>query len=428
MHCKTNFKAQESFSDLNESLPHDAFDVNVLPVTSLIDPYHENKESTFSKEKLIFCHNAVLKAIDSCLAERYSDFDGHTTSNCCHGMALLCLALIDSVLQLDLKQLRQEGENKLRDLENCIDEKQACNWWIPQSLSYLGSLFLLGFIKEMDPVKGNRTVTKKLKLIGPISMNACKQIAQDLQKYFANLVAERYHTYLEDFDDEMEVSGAPVNVWGKYVGPGYIRTDQRGVKYASNLFSMQVSFAHLSHSRAKIALVNDIIDFQGNCKERYVAIFEGDGEGKFRALSSEEMHISALTQQNEPVVVYGGCVHSDSLNLDTLSLLMQPWLDRLTHLLLACDVFYPQFCKVNDDPDFDSSPISPSEKLLQTIISSYLACEGVSAADPSLYCAAHIFPASLSQVMKVWSGDDEKALPLSCLPDIKRAGSLSCSK
>ena len=370
-------------------------------------------------KKLIFCHRAVLKAIDSCLSERYSDFDGHTTSNCCHGMALLSRLLIDSVLQLDLKTFQQEGEDKLRDLENCKDEKQSCKWWIPQSLAYLSSLFLLDFIKEVDPAKGARTSTKKLKLIGPISTNVCNQVAHDLQKYFANLIAERYASYLDEIDSEMEVSGAPVALWGKYVGSDYIRTDKRGVKYASNLFSMQVSFAHLIRSRAKVVLINDIIDSHGACKGRYVAIFEGDGEEGFRVISSEKTHILALFQKNEPVVVYGGCVYSDHLNIDALSLLMQPWLDSLSNLLLACDVFYPQFFRVVDDPDFDSSAISPTEELLRTIIGNHLNHQGMSAADPSLYCATHIFPASLGQVLKVLTGEDEKALPLSFIPGVK---------
>lgn len=414
MYSKSN---QDVLSDLNDSQPQDAFAVNILPITSLIDPYHENKESSISREKLIFCHRAVLKAIDSCLSERYSDFDGHTTSNCCHGMSLLSRLLINSVLELDLKSFQQEGESKLRELENCKDEKQTCKWWIPQSLAYLSSLFLLDFIKVIDPAKGARTSTKKLKLIGPISTNVCNQIAHDLQKYFANLIAERYSTYLEGIDDEMEISGAPVEMWGKYVGPDCIRTDKRGVKYASNLFSMQVVLAYLIHSKATVALINDINDSEGNTKGRYVSLFESDGS-RFITLSSEETHVLSFLEKNEPVVVFGGCVYSDHLNLDSLSLLMQPWLDNLSNLLLACDTFYPQFFKVIDDPLFDSSPIVPNEELLREVIDNCLATEGVSAADPSLYCGTHIFPASLGQVLDVLTGKNEKALPNFYIPGV----------
>lgn len=405
--------SQERLKDLNDYAPQDDFNVNILPIIHLIDPYHENKECLFSRDKLIFCHKAVLKTIDSCLAGRYSDFDGHTTSNCCHGMALLSRLLINAVLQLDLKGLEQECKQKLEDVENCKYERQLCQWWIPQSIIYLSSLFLLDFIKEIDPIKGARTFTKKLKLIGPVSTNICNQISHDLQKFFANLIAERYVAYLEEVPNGMEISGAPVEVWGKYVSLDYIRTDKRGVKYTSNLFSMQVSFAHLAQSRAKVALVNDIIDSQGNSSGRYVAIFEGDGEAGFRAFSLEEVSFS---DRNEPLVVFGGCVYSGHLNVESLSLLMQPWLENLSNLLLACDVFYPQFLRVVDDPDFDSSPIAPEEDLLKEIISSHLDYQGVSAADPSLYCATHIFPASLGQVLKVLTEEDVKALPLSFIP------------
>ncbi len=408
--------SQERLKDSNDYAPQDDFNINILPIIHLIDPYHENKECLFSKEKLIFCHRAVLKTIDSCLAGRYSDFDGHTTSNCCHGLALLSRLLINSVLELDLRGVEQEGKQKLEDIENCKDEKLPCQWWIPQSLVYLSSLFLLNFIKEFDPTKGFRTFTKKFRLIGPISMNLCKQISRDLQTYFANLVAERYAGYLDDIPVGMEISGAPVAVWGKYISSDYIRMDQRGIKYASNLFSMQVSFAHLARFKAKVALINDIIDFQGNPKGRYVVVFEGDGEGGFRACSLEEI---SLFDKNEPVVVFGGCVYSDHVNVEAISLLMQPWLENLSNLLLACDVFYPQFPKVADDPNFDSSPIAPEEELLKEIISGHLNCPGVSAADPSVYCAAHIFPASLGQVLHVLTGEDVKALPMSFIPDVK---------
>jgi len=69
--------------------------------------------------------------------------------------------------------------------------------------------------------------------------------------------------------------------------------------------------------------------------------------------------------------------------------------------MLACDVFYPQFFKVLDDPEFDSNPIIPSEELLRELIDHHATVKGVSSADPSLYCATHIYTASMDQVLQV---------------------------
>jgi hypothetical protein len=393
---------------------------NLLPATQVMGPcFHDNPCGALSKEKLNFCYQTVLRTIDSCLAKRYSDFDGHTTSNCCHGMALLACNLISSVLQLDLKALYQQGEHFVNELEQSVSPEQLCKWWIPEPLLQLSCLYILGLIKESDPVKGGRTSTKKLKLIAPITTNACNQIAHGLQKRFSNWIAEAYYGYFEEMDAGMVMSGAPLQLWGKYVGSDYIRVDKRGVKYASNLFSMQIAMAHLIRSQAKVALINDILDTSGKLQGRYVVIFQGDGNEAFRVLSSEEMKLLNLFEQDEPVVVFGGCVYSDHLTVDSLSLQMQPWLNQLSCLLLACDVFYPQFFRVVDDPEFNHGSIVPDEEPLRMIMSDYLDAKGVSASDPTLYCATHIYPACLSQVLEVLSYDDEQGLPLSFIPGIK---------
>ncbi len=391
------------------------------PASSIIELSSHQQESLFAKDKLEFFYQAVLRAIESCLAGSYTDFDGHTTSNCCHGMALFASNVIRSALQLDLKMLQQEGSRKLQELENCKPAEHPCTWWIPQPIIHLACLYILGLIKDSDPVKGGRTVTKKLKTIAPISTSFCNHVAHYLQKQFSNVIANGYALYAQAMDKQMQISGAPLALWAKYIAPDQVRTDRRGVKYASNLFSMQVTLAHLIKSKAKVAIINDILDTTGNLKGRYICLFEGDGHESLRPLSSEEIKLLQFFHQDEPIVVLGGCAYSDTLDKESLSLQIEPWLNKLPNLMLACDVFYPQFFKVTDDAEFDHSPIAPEEEQLKIIFEEHLKTKGVSAASPSLYCATHIYPASLRQVLKVWNGEDEMALPTSFIPGVKQS-------
>ena len=373
-----------------------------------------------AKEKLLFCYRAILRTIDSCLAKKYSDFDGHTTSNCCHGMALLAQNLINSVLLYNLIELREEGEQKIASLEQQTEARVQCIWWVPKALINLSCLYILAFVKESDPLKGGRTVTKKLREISPISVNACNEIAHKHQKLFSNWIALQYHVYFEMMDKEFEINNASVEMWGKYVSQEYIRTDKRGLKYCSNLFSMEISLAHLILSKAKIAMINDIHDSSGALIDRFVSIFEGDGEGQFVPLTLEEVRTATYLEANEPIVVFGGCVYSDTLDIDSLSLRMEPWLNQFPTLMLACDAFYPQFFKVTDDPEFNSSPIIPEEKTLLENIESHRCIQGVSSSDPSLYCATHIYLASIEQVVNILSKNELNTLPVAFIPGVKR--------
>ncbi len=398
---------------------------NFMPASSIVDPDHHELGTLIRKEKLLFSYRVILRTIDSCLSRKYSDFDGHTTSNCCHGMALLAQNLINSVLQCNLNELREEGLQKIAALEQQTDAHVPCNWWMPKAMINLACLYILAFVKESDPLKGGRTVTKKLKEISPISVNICNEISHKLKKTFSNWIALQYQIYLTKMDKDFQINDAPIGLWGKYTGPEYIRTDKRGLKYCSNLFSVQVIQAHLILSNAKVALINDIIDNSGRVVDRYAVIFEGDGKKQFKALSVSEINAAFSLNPNESIVVFGGCVYSDTLDKDSLSLQMQPWLNKFTNLSLACDVFYPQFFKVTDDAEFDSEPIVPEENLLRDVIDTHLKIKGVSADDPSLYCSTHIFPASLEQAAKIFFEEDMKALPFSFIPGVKSELSLS---
>lgn len=416
----SDFKAPEYCLPIDGALHHE----NFLPASSIVDPDHIELGNLITKEKLLFCYRAILRTIDSCLAKKYSEFDGHTTSNCCHGMALLAQHLINDALVFNLNELHEEGEQKIASIEQQSDPRIHCTWWVPKALINLSCLYILAFVKESDPLKGGRTVTKKLKDISPISVNICNEIAHKQKKIFSNWIALQYQNYLKEINEDFQMNNAPIGLWGKYISEDYIRTDKRGLKYCSNLFSVQVSLAHLIFSGAKIALVNDIIDSSGQVVDRYVAVFEGDGKQQFKNLSSLEIKSEYCLNPSEPVVVFGGCVYSDTLDKDSLSVQMKPWLNKFTSLMLGCDVYYPQFFKVTDDSEFNSEPIVAEEKVLRDIINAHLQIKGVSADNPSLYCSTHTFTASLEQLVKILSEEDKHALPFSFIPGLKRDSSL----
>lgn len=402
------------------NLPIDSIGSDTLPISVLINPHSIDSSVALPRDQILFCYQALLNTIDSLLTKKYTDFDGHTTSNCCHGMALLSWHLIQMALECDLHVLRQEYEQAIHYLEQhaCAKTPLPCTGHAPKALTNLACLYILCLVKEDDPQKGGRTVVKNLKILAPIGGNACREISTTMQRFFSNWIATSYASHLKELDSELQVSGASVELWGKYIGPHFIRTDKRGVKYASNLFSMQVTLAYLSQSKAKVALVNDIRNTNFGCvTERYTCLFEGNGIGGFTPISSKELLELQMTTQDEPIIVLGGCVYSDNLNKESLSLRMQPWLKKLTQLILACDAPYPQFVQIIDDPEFNSEQINPNELELEEIINSHSSVKGVSTEDPSFYCLSHIYSSSVSQFINLKIKDKKEALPLSFIPN-----------
>ncbi|HEX4840520.1 MAG TPA: hypothetical protein VFU89_08780 [Rhabdochlamydiaceae bacterium] len=357
-----------------------------------------------SNEALVFCIEAVTRTIDSILEGRYSDFDAHTVSNCCHGMSIMTCRLIALVLEHDLRGIRAGGE------------KGWENWRIPGALVELTKLYLLAFIKEVDIRNGTRTNARKLRLISPLGNQTCVKLIKKLQKQFSNAVANSYYSYVEELKPSMAVSGAPVAMWGRYVHPEELRMDQRGIQYASNLFSMQVLLAYLIQTKSKIAVIDDLMGSNEEKRGRYVRILQGDGKKEMKKLTKAQMEALKFHPE-EPVVVFGGCAYSDHLTLSSLSLRLKPWINQFTSLVLTCDIFYPQFPEVKDDVDFDRGSIVPKEKLLRTIISKHSLPEGFSAENPSLFCLSHIYPASLGQIFEVMQG--KETLPYSFIPHKK---------
>ena len=278
---------------------------------------------------------------------------------------------------------------------------------------------MLHVIREPNELKGYRTVHRHLKVLAPISTNTCIHICQILQKLFANWTATSYASYLEILNEDVHVSGVRATLWGKYVSEDFIRSDKRGVKYASNLFSMQVLLAYLSQSRAKIALINDIQSPSSyQMIDRYTCLLEGDGQGGFNPLSTQELHKLQITSQDEPVIIFGGCIYSDSIDKDSLTFKMQSWVEKLPQLILACDVFYPQFFKVGEDSEFDGTPITPREEILKELMEAY-STYGTHPKNPSLYCCTHIHPASIKQVLKAANNQEVNSLPTFFIPQVQ---------
>ena len=172
---------------------------------------------------------------------------------------------------------------------------------------------------------------------------------------------------LDEICPSTELHKIPIQVWGSYVQPMYIRSDKRNVHYAPCIFSNQISLTHLASSKAKVALVNDIVDSHGQIKGRYVCLFQGNGKNKLVPIDET---LDAVNP-HEPVVVFGGYVHSDTLTVEELSVNLAPWLHDFQKLMLACDLFYPQFPTVKDDPNFNSHPIFPKEQGLQDLFNTH---------------------------------------------------------
>lgn len=384
-----------------------------LPVTA-IDVRRMNENFLISKNKLAFFYHVMLKTIESCLSMTYSNFDAHTTSTCCHGIALLVQDLIVSINKLDLKNMQQEGLRQIKALNDHdnVHQDYPCTWWVPEPLLHLARLYILALAKTTDLQRGILTCKINLKSIHQVSTRFCDQIVDSLQKHFSNLVALRYSHCLEKIPDGMEINGIPVRVWGKYTQPAYLRVDKQGIYYAPAMFSMQVSLAYLISSKLKAVIINDVVEEVGQARARYVSIFEGDGHGHMQPLAQQAL-TKLWSHPEQPVVVFGGCVHSDE---ERVTLQMRPWLNQFSSLILACDAWYPQFPRVIGDAEFDSSPIIPHEDCLNRAIANHSKIEGVAAENPSLFCLTHVYPASMKQVLNVLYKNDEMALPVSFIP------------
>jgi hypothetical protein len=356
------------------------------------------KTNLTSNVKSIFFCRLLIETIKACIENKYSCFDAHTTSNCCHGIALMARNALFATLEIDLQSVQILSENKIKELEENPTSTNSFIEWVPEPLIILSGLYLLATVRHIDISKRMRTEARALRNISQIGVEFCWVITHVMQKHFSNIVACSYEVYLSELQLSMNINGAPLLLWGEYVKKEHVRSDKRGIHYVSCVFSEQLSLAYLIESQAKIAIVNDIISFDGIFKDKYIRILEGDGSSGFRPLPDNESYLNLLDPA-EPIVVFGGYVRSDSLTKGQLAKKMDPWIYHFPRLLLACDLHYPQFPQVSDDLEFDHAPIIPRNGLLQDIFLQHSIIQGVSASDPSLYCSSHTYIASIGQVV-----------------------------
>lgn len=373
--------------------------VVLFPCPAEVYEIWENRITNLKQLNFFLC--SLVKSIEDYANSKYLSFDAHTTSNCCHGMALLARFIFMALKHVELHLIKQWAEQVSSNIcnQNIKCHSQFSIREVDWRIIVLVSLYVLTCCGDIDPKKGRRTLPQNLKNIAPIGTMFADILVSDLQKYFSNKVANSYQFYLNEIEDSFNISGASVKAWGKYVQPEYFRKSIRSITYAPCLFSTQIILAYLIKFRIKMAFINDLMDLENNHRGRYLQLFEGNGIDKFKLLNEQEISLFEPYDFHEPVIVFGGCSFSDNPNLDLISLKMLPWLNKITNLILACDVFYPQFPKVTIDPNFDSSPIVPKENFLKSILEDYSQIKGVSAEDPSLFCLTHIFACSLGQVI-----------------------------
>jgi hypothetical protein len=349
------------------------------PIISILDGHRE------TVEKVKFCYLLFQKTLNALQNNQYNAFDAHTTTNCCHGIAILARELILSAQNENLKMLSQKATEKLESLDD--------SWKIPISIVELSHLFMLNHILEIDPKRGARSNYTKLNEITNIGYKFFERICKKLQREYSNRVALSWQIQAKQVE-HLEVSGASTKIWGKYVSAPYLKIS-RGTYYAACLYSSQISLAYLSHKRSLIAIVNDIYNENNSLTKRYVQLLSGDGKGSFHEIESEKLTDQKILK--EPVIVFGGCAFTQTP--DSVSLQMQEWSKKFPELMLSGEIHYPQFPKVANDPEFSSDPIIPEEPVLKSIIEKHKDIQGVTINDPSFYLSNHIFPCSLEQII-----------------------------
>lgn len=352
---------------------------NSLPITHILE------NATISEERMKFCYAVLRETLVSLLNHDHSNFDAHTTANCCHGIALLARDLIGMTAEMNLSGMLEKTEDGMKSGQ--FDQ----NWLLAKPLLELCQLYVLNYILDNTISRGIRSVSYKLNNFAKLGYNFSEKLCKTLQKKYANHVALKWEEYAEQLKD-IHVSGASVELWGKYISTPHLRTS-KNTYFASCMYSSQISLAYLSASKAKIAIVNDIYDDVGQFQTQYVQLLIGDGNGEFYPIQLEEYS----NELNEPVVVFGGCAFNNDTNLVISE--MEKWLESFPQLMLAGEIYYPQFPKVGNDPEFNNTPIFPEEEDLMNVIELHKSVEGVTIEDPSFYLSNHIFTCSIKQLV-----------------------------
>ena len=362
------------------------------------------------KDHLILFYKILSKTLESFINTRYSKFDALTTSNCCHGMSLLALDLIHLIAKHDLNNIQAELNKKTKEAELSQNNKFLLTW-IPDELFTLAGMFSLNYISQMNPQKGRRTVPKVLKELNEVGTNFCEELIKKFQIIFSNHVADSYYQYYKGLDENINICGVGARYWGKYLTTNHIRKNNRGVKFAPSLFSIEISLAHLCKIKAKIAIINDLMSNDGKIRSRYIKILQGDGKEFFAPINITNPALNLY----EPIVIFGGCLFSDTITIQQLGDRMEKWLTDFQSLVLAGETHYPQFPKLKNDPNFSNDPIEPEEEFLKTLFDVHRKIPGVHVKDPSLYFLTHIYPASLAQALELACPPNLSDLPYSSI-------------
>lgn len=354
---------------------------------------------SLGRNSLEFCCRAIIQTIECLKNYEYAKFDAFTTTTCCHGVSLLTLRYIQQALKYDLRELLVQGHSIALLLENSRNSEQLppLYWELPESIIELSRLYITCLIREIDPNswRGLNCVLENLQCLGQISKKKSSKIINKIRTWISNSTV---HLYSED-------TILP-SKWMKYLSEKYVRTDNQGRKYVSNLFSMQHVISHLKKSRTPIVLLNDVRDTENNHTHRLSFFIRGNSEDQWEELS----YTSGAYPVSEPVVVFGGCTYQDNPDLNSLHSRMKKWLSKFSKLVLACDTHYPQFPAVHSDPNFDNSPIFPEEIEISSEISSLSQTGGVSVCDPSFFCLVHIYTCSMQEVLPIFTENSLSAL------------------
>lgn len=390
-----------------------SFSKSVYSKASVLSPIEnvikelKTVDKILNKEKLIFCYKAISRTLHAYLEGNYTAFDALTATTCCHGISLLVHHLIDELSQTDVEKILSELNKALEQIEtitfchlpDLIFFQKYC---LPEPILMLTQIYLLSNIKEKNDRKGWRTVVQKLKEIAPISITSATTIINRLQSFYSNLVAESYINYFLEIKADFVINTIPIGLWGKYIQEKYIKVDRRGRKYAPCLYSTQITLAYLIQHRLTIAVVDDIKFEDGSFRERYIRLLEGDGDSKLNLINIEDIN-SEKYNHKKPVIVFGGCTHSNK-SIESIKNQLELWIQDFQGLVLASDTFDDQYPFVGDDPNFDNTPIEPHEIALKHILNKYKNTTGVSAQDPSIFCLTHIYAASLKQIVQEING------------------------
>jgi hypothetical protein len=129
-------------------------------------------------DKSHFFKEAASQCLLSYSHARYTNFDAHTTTNCCHGTALLLRNLLTPSLSIAATLDSLSKNFKANDLE--------------QEVYDIVSLHVLGLARCIN--KQNKVITSPDALLSlySISRKFCDKLVRMLQNHFSNRVALMY--------------------------------------------------------------------------------------------------------------------------------------------------------------------------------------------------------------------------------------------